>query len=193
MYGPGISVGGNSIGKGDGGGKARQTPAAVEGLESGELQPRQQGFCSYFAGSGGMFERVWGECLFGGVGEGVWAIVALYFLQRQPLDALIWKFASLVAEYPILEGENPVLLVQDGCGVYDEGLNGGLCAAGVRAGVEVQLVAISGFGSDASIAMKFGHVAHAACLGFPIQNNQGFEIAHRAGERQLRSYPQSLR
>ena len=103
-----------------------------------------------------------------------------------------WEICPLVAEYPILEGENPVLLVQDGCGVYDEGLNGGLCAAGVRAGVEVQLVAIIGFASDASIAMKFGHVAHAACLGFPTQNTPGFEIAHRAGERQLRSYPQSL-
>jgi putative aminopeptidase FrvX len=38
--------------------------------------------------------------------------------------------------------------------------------------------AISGFGSDASIAMKFGHVARAACLSFPTQNTHGFEIAH---------------
>lgn len=193
MYGPGISVGGNSIGNADGGGKAPQTPAAVEGLDSDELHPRKQGFCGYFAGSGGMFERAWGECLFGGVAEGGGAIGALYFMQRQPLDALIaLEICPLVAEYPILDGENPVLLVQDGCGVYDEGLNGELCAAGVRAGVEVQLAAISGFGSDASIAMKFGHVARAACLGFPTQNTQGFEIAHRAGDRQLRSYPQSL-
>jgi len=37
--------------------------------------------------------------------------------------------------------------------VYDRGLNGELRAAGVRAGVEVLLAAISGCGSDASIAI----------------------------------------
>jgi putative aminopeptidase FrvX len=37
---------------------------------------------------------------------------------------------------------------------------------------------ISGFGSDASIAMKFGHVGRAACLAFPTQNTHGYEIAH---------------
>src|SRR4028118_1092581 len=69
MFRRGISVGGNSIGKADGCEKAPQTPAAVEGLRS-KLHARQQGFCAYFASSGGMFERAWGECLFGGVGEG---------------------------------------------------------------------------------------------------------------------------
>ncbi|TAG00950.1 MAG: M42 family peptidase, partial [Oscillatoriales cyanobacterium] len=81
-------------------------------------------------------------------------------------------------EYPIADGENPVLLVQDGYGVYDEGLNGQLGAAAAAVDVEVQLAVISGFGSDASIAMKFGHVARAACLAFPTQNTHGFEIAH---------------
>jgi len=33
-------------------------------------------------------------------------------------------------------------------------------------------------GRDASIAMKFGHVARAACLGFPTENTHGYEIAH---------------
>jgi putative aminopeptidase FrvX len=111
--------------------------------------------------------------------EEVGAIGALYFTQRQQLDALIaLEICPLAPEYPILDGENPVLLAQDGYGIYDEGLNGELRAAADRAGVEVQLAAISGFGSDASIAMKFGHVARAACLSFPTQNTHGFEIAH---------------
>jgi putative aminopeptidase FrvX len=125
--------------------------------------------------------------------EEVGAIGALYFTQRQPLDALIaLEICPLAPEYPILDGENPVLLVQDGYGVYDEGLNAQLRAAAAAADVEVQLAVISGFGSDASIAMKFGHVARAACLGFPTLNTHGFEIAHRAGDRQLRRHPQSL-
>ncbi len=111
--------------------------------------------------------------------EEVGAIGALYFSQRQPLDALIaLEICPLAPEYPIADGENPVLLVQDGYGIYDEGLNGQLRVAADRAGVQVQLAAISGFGSDASIAMKFGHVARAACLAFPTQNTHGFEIAH---------------
>ena len=42
----------------------------------------------------------------------------------------------------------------------------------------LQLTTLSGFGSDASIAMKFGHVPRAACLAFPTQNTHGYEIAH---------------
>lgn len=44
--------------------------------------------------------------------------------------------------------------------------------------MSVQLTTLSGFGSDASIAMKFGHVGRAACLAFPTQNTHGYEIAH---------------
>ncbi len=111
--------------------------------------------------------------------EEVGAIGALYFSQRQPLDALIaLEICPLAPEYPIEDGDKPVLLVQDGYGIYDEGLNAQLRAAAAAAGVEVQLATISGFGSDASIAMKFGHVARAACLAFPTQNTHGYEIAH---------------
>ncbi|HEY9602385.1 MAG TPA: M42 family peptidase, partial [Allocoleopsis sp.] len=44
--------------------------------------------------------------------------------------------------------------------------------------IPLQLATLSSFGSDASIAMKFGHVARAACLSFPTQNTHGYEIAH---------------
>ena len=111
--------------------------------------------------------------------EEVGAIGALYFSQRQQLDALIaLEICPIAPEYPIEDGDKPVLLVQDGYGIYDEGLNAQLRAAAAAAGVEVQLATISGFGSDASIAMKFGHVARAACLAFPTQNTHGYEIAH---------------
>lgn len=110
--------------------------------------------------------------------EEVGAIGALYFTQNHRLNALIaLEICPLSLEYPIQEGEAPVLLSQDGYGIYDEGLNWELRQAAGRAGVPLQLAAISGFGSDASIAMKFGHVARAACLGFPTQNTHGYEIA----------------
>ena len=111
--------------------------------------------------------------------EEVGAIGALYFTQRHKLDALIaLEISPLAPEYPILDGSFPVLLSQDGYGLYDEGLNHQIRQAADGAGVPLQLAAISGFGSDGSIAMKFGHVSRAACLGFPTQNTHGYEIAH---------------
>jgi putative aminopeptidase FrvX len=111
--------------------------------------------------------------------EEVGAIGALYFTQNQKLDALIaLEICPIAPEYPIESGEKPVLLSQDGYGIYDEGLNSELDRSAAIAKIELQFAAISGFGSDASIAMKFGHVARAACLGFPTENTHGYEIAH---------------
>ena len=111
--------------------------------------------------------------------EEVGAVGALYFTQRQRIDALVaLEISPIAPEYPICDGEVPVLLSQDGYGIYDEGLNAQLRQAAQDVGVPVQLAAIAGFGSDASLAMKFGHVSRAACLGFPTQNTHGYEIAH---------------
>lgn len=111
--------------------------------------------------------------------EEVGAIGALYFTQRQQLSALIaLEICPLSEEYPIQMGPAPVLLSQDGYGLYDEGLNQEIRAAAAALEIPLQLATISGFGSDASIAMKFGHVSRAACLGFPTQNTHGYEIAH---------------
>lgn len=111
--------------------------------------------------------------------EEVGAIGALYFTQNQRLDALIaLEICPLSSEFPITDGEAPVLLSQDSYGMYDEGLNWELRQAAEACEVPLQLAILSKFGSDASIAMKFGHVARAACLSFPTQNTHGYEIAH---------------
>jgi putative aminopeptidase FrvX len=111
--------------------------------------------------------------------EEVGAIGALYFTQHQVLDALIaLEICPLSPEYPIKDGAIPVLLSQDGYGLYDETLNGQIRQVAAKQGLPLQLATISGFGSDGSIAMKNGHVPRAACLGFPTQNTHGYEIAH---------------
>lgn len=130
--------------------------------------------------------------------EEVGAIGALYFTNRQRMSALIaLEICPLALEYPIEDGMAPVLLSQDGYGIYDEGLNAQLRHAASVGEVPLQLAAISGFGSDASIALKFGHVARAACLGFPTQNTHGYEIAHLGAIynciRILQSYCQTLK
>lgn len=111
--------------------------------------------------------------------EEVGAIGALFFTQNQRLDALIaLEVCPLSEEYPFKDGESPVLLSQDAYGIYDEGLNGQLRQSAKQLDIPVQLTILSQFGSDASIAMKFGHVGRAACLAFPTQNTHGYEIAH---------------
>jgi len=111
--------------------------------------------------------------------EEVGAVGAMYFSQRQRLDALVaLEIIPLAPEYGINDGPEPVLLSQDGYGIYDEDLTRDLAEAAERAAVPIQRAIISGFGSDASIAMKFGHIPRGACLGFPTQNTHGYEIAH---------------
>lgn len=111
--------------------------------------------------------------------EEVGAIGALYFSQRQRLSRLIaLEICPLAKEYPIVDGPRPVLFAQDSYGLYDELLNQEILAAAVKVGVNPQQAVVSQFGSDASIAMKFGHVPRGACLSFPTQNTHGYEIAH---------------
>lgn len=111
--------------------------------------------------------------------EEVGAIGAMYFTQKQHVDALIaLEICPLSPEYPVADGVTPVLLSQDGYGIYDETLNWQIRQVAQKLFIPVQLATLSGFGSDASIAMKFGHVARAACLSFATQNTHGYEIAH---------------
>jgi putative aminopeptidase FrvX len=111
--------------------------------------------------------------------EEIGALGALYFTQRQQLDQLIaLEICPLSQEYPLIDGPIPALFSQDSYGLYDEGLNKEIMAAARQIDIPLQIAAISGFGSDASIAMKFGHVARGACLAFPTQNTHGYEIAH---------------
>ena len=111
--------------------------------------------------------------------EEVGAIGAMFFTQHQPLDELIaLEICPKSTEYPLASDSEPVLVSQDGYGLYDEGLNVRISSLARSAGISVQNVILSGFGSDASIVMKNGHVARAACLGFPADNTHGYEIAH---------------
>lgn len=111
--------------------------------------------------------------------EEVGAIGALYFSHRHSLEALIaLEICPLSGEYPIQPGSAPVLLSQDKYGLYDEDLTQQLAWAARERQIPIQRAILSGFGSDASIAMTFGHVPKAACLSFPTHNTHGYEIAH---------------
>jgi len=110
--------------------------------------------------------------------EEVGAVGALYFTQREELDALVaLEISPIAPEYSIVDGAAPVLLAEDSHGLYDHDLNQRIRRVATACNVSLQSAVISGFGSDGSIAMKEGHVPRAACLGFPTQNTHGYEIA----------------
>jgi putative aminopeptidase FrvX len=111
--------------------------------------------------------------------EEIGAIGALYFTQRHQVDCLIaLEVCPIAPEYTTRDGPVPVLLSEDAWGPYDEPLNRTIRRSAARRGIDLQTVALSAFGSDGSIAMKYGHVPRAACVGFPTQNTHGYEIAH---------------
>lgn len=111
--------------------------------------------------------------------EEVGAVGARYFTQRREIDALIaLEICPLAPEYSMVDGVEPVLIAEDSQGVYDDRLNQIIRGAAGGIGISLQMGVLSGFGSDGSCAMKAGHVARAACLGFPTQNTHGYEIAH---------------
>lgn len=111
--------------------------------------------------------------------EEVGAMGALYFTSRHRIDTLIaLEIVPKSAEYPLTSDQLPALVSQDGYGLYDEKLNRELAEVATAASIPVQHVVLAGFGSDASLALKAGHVPRAACLGFPTDNTHGYEIAH---------------
>lgn len=113
--------------------------------------------------------------------EEVGAIGALHFTRQHQIDSLIaLEICPISSEYAIETDEIPVILSQDGYGLYDEGLNQKIADSARAMGIELQFAVLSQFGSDGSLAMKSGHVPTAACLGFPTENTHGYEIAHLA-------------
>ncbi len=111
--------------------------------------------------------------------EEVGAIGAMFYSGQARPDALVaLEICPRSKEYPIVSDQLPVLLSQDGYGLYDERLNRSIAATAERIEIPVQYAVLSGFGSDASLAMKSGHTAKAACLAFPTDNTHGYEIAH---------------
>jgi putative aminopeptidase FrvX len=111
--------------------------------------------------------------------EEVGAFGAMYLTNECKVDELIaLEICPKSDEYPLPNDRAPVLVSQDGHGLYDENLNRALAESARSIGLNVQHALLNGFGSDASIVMKNGHVPKAACLGFPTDNTHGYEIAH---------------
>lgn len=113
--------------------------------------------------------------------EEIGASGGLYFARQHELDAMIaLEIAPLSEEYQIKDSAAPVLMAEDSFTVYHDRLNSALRGIAQELGVSTQTAMVSAFGSDASVALKFGQVPRAACLAFATENTHGFEIASLA-------------
>ncbi len=111
--------------------------------------------------------------------EEIGGLGALHFTHRRAISELIaLEVTPIAPEYPLVFNDQPVLLSGDSYSCYDLGLNHRLTQAAQQCGVGLQQAVLSGFGSDASLVVKSGHVAQTACLGFPTLNTHGYEITH---------------
>ena len=95
--------------------------------------------------------------------------------------AVAVEVCPVAAEYETANCGRPVLLYKDAAGVYDSAGNRALVAAAASAGVDPQKAVLSSFGSDASLAVKYGQLPRGNCIGFPTENTHGYELASIAG------------
>lgn len=109
--------------------------------------------------------------------EGGGSGIAYLSSELRPQDVVSVEVAPVAEEYPIRMSPSPVVVLKDGLFCYHPALSRQLMEAGRRRGVQCQPALLRGFGSDASISLKAGLTARAACLAFPAENTHGFEIA----------------
>jgi len=91
------------------------------------------------------------------------------------------EVAPAEKEYDVGNSEQPVVIYKDAVYVYDKSLSDELCRVADKIGCGAQRAAISSFGSDASMALKYGQAGRAACIAFPTQNTHGYEMANIEG------------
>ncbi|MEW6356167.1 MAG: M20/M25/M40 family metallo-hydrolase [Planctomycetota bacterium] len=99
------------------------------------------------------------------------------------------KIATLIAleigpaekEYDTSNCEKPIVLYRDSGHLYDRDLADELCDIAGDLGFRAQPATVTSFGSEASYAKKYGQVGRAGCIGFPVQNSHGYEMAHVDG------------
>jgi putative aminopeptidase FrvX len=109
--------------------------------------------------------------------EEIGALGALHFTHRtQVTELLALEVAPIAPEYPLMFNDQPVILAADAYSYYNLAFNERLAQFARALDIQLQPVVLSGFGSDASLVVKQGHVAQVACLGFPTLNTHGFEV-----------------
>jgi len=99
-----------------------------------------------------------------------------------PAETLIALEVGPVAdEYGNANSPQPVIWVSDSYHTYSKRLSDRLMDLAGVLGFGAQPVVYSSAGTDASAARRYGQAGSVACLGFPVENSHGYEVAHIEG------------
>jgi putative aminopeptidase FrvX len=85
------------------------------------------------------------------------------------------EIAPVAEEYPTVLDERPVVLMKDAMFIYHPALCRELIQTCDRLGLGHQEIVVRSFGSDTSMAVKYGTIGRAGCVGFATQNTHGCE------------------
>jgi len=87
------------------------------------------------------------------------------------------EVAPVAEEYPTVLDERPVVLMKDAMFIYHPGLCRELRQTCERLELGHQELVVRCFGSDTSMAVKYGTIGRAGCVGFATENTHGCEVA----------------
>ena len=95
--------------------------------------------------------------------------------------ALALDVGPAAKEYGVSLSGGPVVVYADGTGLYDKAVADRLLALGQKLGIDPQCAAFENYGSDSSMAKRYGQAPLAGLLAIPTENTHGYEIIAKAG------------
>ncbi len=118
------------------------------------------------------------------VQEELGGIGAAYAARTLPGDITLAVDVGPVArEYQTVFSKAPIIVYQDSFGLYDRSVIQDLLSCNISC----QRAVFANYGSDASIAKRYGQTAKAALLTFPVANTHGYEVMHKDALDELSS------
>ncbi|MBU0607082.1 MAG: M20/M25/M40 family metallo-hydrolase [Armatimonadetes bacterium] len=115
-----------------------------------------------------------------GISGGAYVIRSL-IADRTVNTVIASEIAPVAEEYPTVLDERPVILMKDAMFVYHPGLCRELQQTCARLALGHQEIVVRSFGSDTSMAVKYGYIGRAGCVGFATENTHGCEVTTVAG------------
>ncbi|MBS0637748.1 MAG: hypothetical protein JSS12_09565 [Verrucomicrobia bacterium] len=116
------------------------------------------------------------------VQEEIGGVGACYAARTLPGDITLAVDVGPVAEeYQTKFSDEPIIVYQDSFGLYDLAINRELLGLGIPC----QTAIFANYGSDASLAMRYGQSARSALIAFAVQNTHGYEVMHKNALEQL--------
>lgn len=99
--------------------------------------------------------------------------------------SLALEVAPAEKHFGIKFNDQPVIVYHDSWSTYDKKSSDELVQVATNLQLQPQRAVYSDFGSDSSVAKRYGHTARSAVMAIPTLNTHGYEILHLTGIKNL--------